>query len=241
MRDLNEEMLDPNEIYAIATALKALKPAPRSQRWGHMSLCVLDATYSINLDYDSVVSPLVHRYAKYAQLSSVLIAANQTPKSISPRDDEQTLSEFLAAIKEITDEELALDVLKSRTRTSTRNGVLKSTAVRRVAQTLVDDGVERLEDVPGLLSDLDRATALEAKLNRIKGGGNAGVRTSYLWMVAGDDDHVKPDRHVLRWLRGVIRRPVTVSVARDLLSSAAKELGCSAWSVDHAIWKHMAR
>lgn len=240
-RDLKEGLLPPIGVRDVATAVKALNPAPRSHRWGHLSLCVLDATYSINLDYDSVVSPLVHRYAEYAQLSSVLIPANRTPESLSPRDDEQSLSEFLDSLKELSDEELASKVLKSRTRTSTRNGVLKSTAVKQIAQALVSDGVERLEDVSRLLSNLDRATALEMKLNRIKGAGNNGVRTSYLWMLAGDDDHVKPDRHVLGWLEALVGQPVTVSAARSLLSAVAKELDCSAWSVDHAIWKHMAR
>ena len=241
MADYPQELLDPDETRRISVAVKALDPAPRSHRWGHMSLCVLDATYSINLDYDSVVSPLVHRYARHAKLSSVLISATQPPESISPRNDEQSLSEFLDSIAEITDEELAAAVLKSRTRTSTRSGVLKSTAVRQIAQTLVDEGIERLEDVPGLLLDLKRVASLEARLNRIKGAGNAGVRTSYLWMVAGDEDHVKPDRHVLCWLERVIQRPVTVLAARHLLSAVADELGCSAWSVDHAIWNDMAR
>jgi hypothetical protein len=174
-------------------------------------------------------------------LSSVLIPESRNGESISPRDDEQTLSDFLDGIKDTTDEELASDVLKSRTRTSTRNGVLKSAAVRQIAETLVDDGVERLEDIPPVLSDLGRATALEGRLNTIKGAGNAGIRTSYFWMLAGDDDNVKPDRHVLRWLSLVTQRRVTVPVARRLLEAVAKELGCSPWSVDHAIWNHAAR
>lgn len=239
--NLFPDAYDPSDVEAVSLAVKELGPAPRVQRWGHLSLCVLDATYSINLDYDSVVVPLVHRYAEYARLSSVLLSGQVASESVSPRPDEQTLSEFLASVNDIPDDVFAGDILRSRTRTSTRNGVLKSTAAKHIAETLIDAGVERLEDVPRILSDLEQATALELNLSHIKGAGTAGIRTSYLWMLAGDDDHVKPDRHVLRWLTDVTRRPVSVLSARHLLVAVAHTLGCSAWSIDHAIWTYMAR
>ena len=225
----------------LTIAVKELDPKARQSRWGHLSLCILDATYSIGLDYDSVVVPLVHRYANYAQLTSVLLRGEELCKPISPRADEQTLSSFLASISGLTDEAVATKVLGSKTRTSTRNGILKSEAVRRIAQTLVGQGIETLSDVTNMLSDLDRVKVVEKELNTIKGSGQHDIRVGYIWMTAGDDRHVKPDRHVLKWLTKTLGRRVTVAEARNQLIDAADELGLTPWEVDHAIWKYMAR
>jgi hypothetical protein len=55
-------------------------------------------------------------------------------------------------------------------------------------------------------------------------------------MLAGDDDHVKPDRMVVGWLTQVLGRPPSVPEAAALVEEAAKELGVTPWELDHAIW-----
>jgi hypothetical protein len=55
---------------------------------------------------------------------------------------------------------------------------------------------------------------------------------TYLWMVAGADDHVKPDRMVLRWLAAKLGRPVDVVSARRLLAETARAVGCTPWELD---------
>jgi hypothetical protein len=233
--------LDPSDLQAVVIAVKELDPQPREARWGHLSLCVLDATFSISARYEAVVAPVVHRYASWASLPSILFAGERLSEQISPRTDEQTLSAFLETIDHITDESFASDVVRNRNRTSATSGVLKSAASRMVAQVLVNDGIETLGDVSTLMADLDRVSNLEAKLAKIPGSGTEGVRTGYLWMAAGDDFHVKPDRHVLRWLAVVLQRSVTVAEARELLAEAARELGVTPWSIDHVIWKAARR
>lgn len=122
-----------SDVSAVAAAAKALAPQPRHARWGHLSLCVLDAVYSINAKYDSVVVRVVHRYADWAELSSVLLTGAALSDAISPRDDEQTLTSFLDSIDSLADEAFAGEILRNKQRTSTRSRVLKAAAVRQTA------------------------------------------------------------------------------------------------------------
>lgn len=229
-----------SDVEIVAIAVKGLDPQPRQARWGHLSLCILDATFSINAKYNSTAAPLVHRYAKWSGLSSVLFRGEELAKQISPRHDEQTLSAFLESIGQRNDEDFAVEVLHNRSRTSTRGGVLKSEASRRIAQVLVDAQIETLSDASALLADVGHLGKVESALAGIRGSGTRGIRTGYLWMNAGDDQHVKPDRHVLRWLSQLLERQVGVAEARLLLAESAQHLDLTPWAVDHAIWKHMA-
>lgn len=230
----------PSEIQKVTEAVRLLDPQPRLDRWGHLSLCIIAATFSIGLRYDSVVAPLVRRYATAAELPAVLVEPGMLVDAPSPRYDEQSLSQFLDSIEGLSDEDWA-DKLRSRNRTSSRGGILKTAAVRQIARALVDEKIETLADVATLLKDLDRTAEVESRLGAIKGSGTQGIRTGYIWMTAGDDEHVKPDRHVLKWLKQVLGRSVAVGEARILLSQSARNLDLTPWSVDHAIWKVMAR
>lgn len=228
------------QLNELAGAVEDLKPQPRGARWAHLSLCILDATFSINARYDSVVAPLVRRYAEWADLRTVLLRGEDLASGASPREDEQRLSDFLKSFDEKTDQEFAADVVRNRNRTSSRGGVLKAEAVRRISQILVEHGVETLDDVRKLLADLDRIEKVEKALAVVPGHGSA-IRTSYIWMTAGDDQHVKPDRHVLGWLTQKMGRNVGVPEARVLLADVADKLDLTPWAVDHAIWASKAR
>lgn len=228
------------EIAKLSTSIDALSPKPRHARWAHLSLCVLDATFSIGLRYNAVVVPVVRRYARSEDLTPVLIEGPALLEKISPRENEQPLSQFLASIATSSDDDFATQ-LGSRNRTSSRGGILKASASRQIAEALVAANVETLSDVAVLLADPARVARVEKELQQVRGSGAHGVRTSYLWMLAGDDNHVKPDRHVLKWIEGILGHKVSVAEARSLLSAVAKDLQVSPWSVDHAIWSKMTR
>lgn len=228
------------ELMKLTDAVSALSPQPRQARWAHLSLCVLDATYSIGLRYNAVVVPVVRRYAAKENLTPVLIKGEQLQGPISPRQGEQSLTEFATSIEGLSDEEFA-EALGSRNKTSSRGGILKSAASRRIAEILAANHVEVFNDVTELLADVGRTVIVEEQLRQVPGAGTQGVRTSYLWMLAGDDQQVKPDRHVLKWMGNVLGRRVSVLEARSLLGDVAQELVLTPWSIDHAIWLKMSR
>ncbi|UNN05284.1 hypothetical protein [Rhodococcus opacus] len=130
----------------------------------------------------------------------------------------------------------------NKQRTSTRGGILKADAVLRYARILNDHGVRTLQDGRDLLTDSVHLGTVETALRQVPGEGTAGVRRGYLWMLVGDEDTIKPDRMVLRWLAAHGVDGTTPEQARTLLSAVSErissELGrrVTAWEVDHAIW-----
>lgn len=59
-------------------------------------------------------------------------------------------------------------------------------------------------------------------------------------MLIGDDQRIKPDTMVRRWVRdalGLESLP-TAADAREHVITTARKLGCTPWELDHAIWLH---
>lgn len=233
MSPVGSETVGPET--AVLTAAHKLGPLPaRGDRWVHLSLCVLDAVFSIGARY-STTARTVHTYAAHACLAHVLEPA---PAVASGKFavTEEPVTALRARIEEQGPEAFARDVVRNRQRTSPRGGVLKAEATLRYASILERHGVLRLADVTGLLVDDARLGAVEVDLARVPGHGAYGIRTGYLWMLAGSDDLIKPDRMVLGWLTGVLGRTPTAPEARTLLAQAASSLGVTAWQLDHAVW-----
>lgn len=225
--------LRPPDHELVAGALLKLAPKPRTQRWGHLPLALIDAVFSINASYASTAAA-VKRYARRAKLTDVLIPCPYNSKILRP--GEQSVSAFLDTVGNLGREELAC-VYGNRGRTSTHSGsILKAEAVTAMAQILAAEGVETLPDAAALLEDTGRLETVNAKLDTVPGAGTAGVRTGYLWMNAGSDNGVKPDRHILGWLAEVTGTPVTPARARNLLAEAAALAGVTPWEADHAVW-----
>ncbi|MEU0850638.1 hypothetical protein ABZ387_22090 [Streptomyces flaveolus] len=223
------EEQDIKVVIMAAKRLDIVRCGPESglKRWAHLSLCVLDAVFSINAHYSGVVN-VCHRYADHAGLEQRLY-----PRGTEHPAEEEPLSRFAECAADI---DALAAVLDNYGRTSPRGGILKVEAAVDYARILVDHGVDLLIDVEKLLADDNRLARVEKALAQVPGHGAHGVRLSYLWMLAGDDTGIKPDRMVLNWLAHVLKRPMGVSEARTLLTAAAQIIGCTPWELDHAIW-----
>ncbi len=208
-------------------------------RWVHLSLCVLDAVYSVGARYTGVVR-VCRAYARHTGLEVITVPHREASKVIGT-DAEQSLDVLIADIHAVGVAGFAAGVVRHRGRTSTRNGILKADAALQYAETLLAHDVRALADVSMLLTDPARLDAVEEELRAVPGNGAADVRLGYLWMLAGDDEHVKPDRMVLRWLTHHLGRPIDPAQARDLIAATAHRTGYTPWELDHAIWRHQSR
>lgn len=212
---------------SLLSAVRTLELKPRTDRWTSLTYCVLDAVWSIGARYDSVVVPLVRRVA-------ALHGDDQpTSTGLAVGPDAFALDEFIAVYPTEAD---LLRVTNAQ-RTSTRGGITKADAALRYAAVLSNRDLTTLEGIRGLLSRPDDLEAVERELALIPGDG---VRRRYLWMLAGSDHDVKPDRMILRYLA---RHGAAVSVAdaRTMLVEIADKLAkthpdVTPWMVDHAIW-----
>ncbi|MFV8301003.1 hypothetical protein ACNQP7_30360 [Mycolicibacterium fortuitum] len=224
-------LVDSAAFGRLVDAVAALDPQPRERRWVSLSLCIADAVWSISANYDKVVVPLVReKLAANFGVEQPTVPARE-PMGSDPMP--------LTRLTELTVDELT--GLTNRQRTSTRGGILKADAVLRHAQVFVGHDVVTLADAVELLTDTVRFDAVDTALRSIPGEGGHGVRRDYLWMIIGNDDLIKPDRMVLRWLahHGVVVDPAG---ARDIIVELVTPVGSrlkrdvTAWEIDHAIW-----
>lgn len=226
-------MLSDDDVTRLVDAAEALDPQPRERRWVSLSFCILDAVYSISARYDSVVVPVVRRVAEDCGVDGPSVL-NTTEDGPDPIPLDVFLDRYPAPDKLVA-------ATRNRQRTSARGGILKADAVLQHARVLVGHNIRTLQDARRLLTESARLEAVEADLRQIPGEGTAGVRRGYMWMLVGNDDEVKPDRMVLRWLarHGVVVSP---EEAREVLATVAGALSArlgrriTAWELDHAIW-----
>jgi hypothetical protein len=222
-----------DEISRISQAVLALNPQPRQYRWTSLSYCIVDAVWSIGSNYDHVVVKMVKNVAAVFDDTSPTIPA----QSALPVD-QVPLKRFLDRFQQ-SDELLEFT---NRQLTSTRNGSPKAAVVREYALRLQAANIDTLADARELLNDPTGVEEVDRTLKGLPGDGQYGIRRGYLWMLVGDDNQVKPDRMILRWLHAQGSEPGSPAAAAELLREVAEYLSASgrptsAWEVDHAIWQ----
>jgi hypothetical protein len=96
---------------------------------------------------------------------------------------------------------------------------LKAKAVMLAAETLVRHGII---DLPSWRSAEKPILEAAARDFRAINGQGTGVSWTYLYMLAGDDDEVKPDRMVIRYVEAALKQGrVPPHEAGELLIAAA--------------------
>ena len=226
-----QKQLDTAIVTKLTDAVVALDPQPRERRWTSLSFCIVDAVWSIGAHYDNVVVPLVRKKfaAEFGVTEPTIAAGEPLPADPLPLPKLEAL-----AVDSLTG-------MTNRQRTSTRGGVLKAEAVLLHIAVFREYHVDTMQDALALLSDTEHFAKVDDALRSIPGEGGYGVRRNYLWMLIGQDDLIKPDRMVLRWLgrRGVKTDPAG---ARDIIAalvplvSARLNRTVTAWEIDHALW-----
>lgn len=223
------------EVRARAAAeVAALEPKPREWKWSSLTACVIDAVWSINADYDTVVAPATRVLVEtLAPGVDPLVEAGDFS---SP--DPVPLTLLLARFPD----ERSLAEQMNWQVTSTRTKRRKADAALQYARILVEHGIDTRHDAHEALLDDQRFAQVDSALRSVHGEGASGVRRNYMWMLVGDDDGVKPDRMLLRWFAkevGVTGTPEQVRewvrlIAADVTAASGRRV--TPWSIDHAIW-----
>ena len=198
-----------------------------------LSLCVIDAVFSIGVRYGGV-RRVVARYCEWASLRRVRNDYHSVPLP----HEQESIAQFCQKAEKLGSSAMADTVFENRQRTSSRNGILKAEAVYRFAATLQSHHVNYLQDVPAA-ADSDH---LETDIKDIA-GQRSGISLRYFWMLAGSEEFIKPDRMILRFLKAALDRPVLVSEAEALVASATDRLRTkfphlTPRLLDHEAWKH---
>ena len=222
---------DTATLTNLTDAVVALDPQRRQRRWTSLSFCIFDAVWSIGANYDNVVVPLVReKFAEKLGVTQPTIPASETlPEDPLP----------LSKLGGLTVD--SLTGMTNRQRTSTRGGIRKADAVLQHVAVFRDHKVETMQDALALFPDLERFNQVDEALRSIPGEGSFGIRRNYLWMTVGQDDLIKPDRMVLRWLE---RHEVKTDPAgaREIIAALVPAVSqklkrdVTAWEIDRALW-----
>lgn len=204
--------------------------------YAHLPLCVVDSVFSMGVKYESVrnvvrrMEPLVGHilFRDYGSL---------------PTDPSQqaSVTSFLEKIENQSPEKLALEIYQNKQRTSSQNGILKAEAVSRFLRVLAKFNVQYFQDVPDLITNAD----FEQQIKRIPGQAS-GICLSYFFMLAGNDQLIKPDRMVRDFLKAITGSTVTLEEAQVLLAEVSAQLVVRGYEMnprllDNLIWNYQRR
>lgn len=207
-------------------------PLPHEFFYASLPLCVIDAVFSIGVTYTSTVNTVI-RFCEQQDWTRFLEPDAPQAKG------EHTITEFLTLFDGLTPDQIANNLFGNRQRTSTRSGILKAEAVQRFAGALKESGIDGFDDLTEA-----RLSAAETLVRGIP-GQRSGISSDYFRMLSGDDNVIKPDRMVQRYIaRALGEAPQNISPARarNLLQRATLLLVKRGqdWSprrLDHSIWK----
>ena len=228
------EFGDPVVMLADHIEEIGLEPVGVSQeyRYASLPLCVIDAVFSIGVKYTSTQATV----ARFCDKSG-------WPRFAPLREDRgagtHSLSDLLALYHGLTSEAAAQMLFGNRQRTSTTSGILKAEAVRLFAEALRRCEIDTFADLTP-----DRLELAEAIILGLP-GQSSGIAFDYFRMLAGDDDLIKPDRMIQRFVAcalGTEKEPEPRQAA-VLVRLAARELTRRGYrwtplSLDHAIWRY---
>jgi len=198
-----------------------------------LPLCVIDAVYSIGVKYKGVQN-VARRYCEYFGLEEFRETRDQVP----PTAEQQPLSALLEKMRALGIEKFTREIFNNKQRTSPRGGILKSDAIFRFASVLRDNGINFLQHVPRRLLDSD----LEAELRQIP-GQTSGISIRYFFMLAGEENLIKPDRWIGRFLKRCLNAEPTAAESQLLISMACERLRTTCPELtprllDNVIWKY---
>jgi hypothetical protein len=220
--------------YIEQTELKIPKLADE-YRYASLPLCVVDAVFSIGVRYTST-QKVVSNLCEYAGWTRFF--ASREARGAG----EYGIGDLNSMFDKFGAEGMAESVFQNRQRTSSRSGILKAEAVLLYCRTLIKAGIN---DFPDL--DVERREHAEAIILGLP-GQSSGIAFDYFMMLAGDDNLIKPDRMVQRYVAHAldldsVPQPRQAAI---LVRLAAKELRTRGqlWtplSLDNAIWRHQSK
>jgi hypothetical protein len=203
--------------------------------YSSMALCVVDAVYSIGVKYAGVKN-VVKSFQNYKKVEIENIHRSRV-QSLSDYNSTYTLGNFISLLEENEPEYNAKNIFKNSQRTSTRNGILKAEAVLLFAKSLHNHNIIDFRSLIKIDVNDKTLRLAECEIKEIP-GQKSGISFQYFLMLAGDDNQIKPDRMVIRFLKECLKREITSENASEILINTANNLGIAPRKLDHSVWSY---
>lgn len=200
--------------------------------WQHMGLVIIDAVYSLQADYDTVVMPMLKRYCDAApDLDWVTVDDPSRAEH-----DAKRLIEFLGPMDVERRCEIFNRQIGPGTARTGRPGRLKAEIVVDVAGVLVDHNAGTVDKFA--IASVD-CPQLKAEFLRIPG---VGIACWKYMLNLSKVEAIKPDTMVLRWLDQTLGFTPTPSDGAVLIEAATvrlqdRGLKVTIRQIDHLVWR----
>lgn len=147
----------------------------------------------------------------------------------------------MSTFDELGGDQAWADTIGNQNKTSSHRGApLKAVAIHREAEMLCSLGIDTTADLRTAVQGDDHWD-IRREWTKVV-GQRSGITWHYALMLAGVPG-VKPDRMILRFVAKALDmrvRDVSLSLAVDVVTATAGQLGVSATALDHAIWQYQS-
>ncbi len=213
-----------------------LQNARLSEEYFYRSLpfCIIDAVYSLAARYTSTRNVVI-RFCNIEGLQRLRPLGSSYPEIA----DQYSVMQFDESLSRYNDYvTIASELFDNRQRTSTRNGILKAEAVHRFAEVLLHHNVNYFQDIRKII----QSNQFDSDICSIP-GQTYGTSLTYFFMLSGEENLVKPDRMVMRFLSRVIGNQLSQQSPLAWLTKALLILNeiyptLTLRQLDHEIWKY---
>ena len=193
----------------------------------HVTVALLDAVLRSPLEDTLEVVPGVERYCHRFGVARTRVDR----WSVAPPEEQESLTDLVGRFDELGVGRMAAEVFPARPH-GPGAPTPGAESVLRAAGELRRIGVEVLQDVAAAAPE-----AVEGTLRSSDGAGEHAGRL--LLMYTGDDDFVRGDSHVCRFVAHATgRKSVSPERAEHLVRQCAYEMILSPRYLDHEIWRY---
>lgn len=195
--------------------------------------CLIDAVFSIGIKY-STTKNIIINFCKYMNIQEF-----REFNSVYPDIKFQfSIEDLILLYEKNTLEEITEKIYKNKNRTSSRNGILKSQAVLECAKILQKYDVNYFQDIYKIQDNSN----FELDFKSVKGQGS-GISLKYFFMLTGNDDLIKPDRMIERFVYDCLKvhlvKEDIIRVFDEVILELKKRYpDLTLRKLDHEIWKY---
>jgi len=179
-----------------------------------LTLATIDAVYSAQATYPSVQN-VIERYCSKYRLTKI-----RSPRDHIPYlENQESVNALILKIEEVGCSYFAEHTFNNRSKTARR---LKSEILLELLKTIRLLNIETFQDIQPWLTDTNQQQKLVSAISEIHGIGEATSR--YFLMLAGDDQMVKPDRMIQRFIKNALGKSVHEAEAVSLIQAVSQQL-----------------
>ena len=198
----------------------------------HLSVALIDAVFNPQLRYKAAVVPIIERYCRRFGLRRTRTDRENLP----PTEEQETLRDLIGHYEEYGLEYMKEEVFAVRYCSPGTHitKITKAENVFLVAAELQKIGIDTLQDARE--ASLERPGEIKNTLIKLHGIGERTI--NMFLMYSGNENFVKGDVHVCRFVKKALGRKVSAAEAEKFVKDAARELGIPPRILDYKIWEY---